>query len=78
VAQWEASRGTVQGHRVILALDADRLAKVRGAPAVEDAVRAALAAAIATQEGESLFHLTLEEASSEGEGGAPYRTRPRE
>ena len=42
-----------------VALDAERLARIRRDPAIYDAVCAALAAAVATRPGESLFELAI-------------------
>ena len=74
VTQWEASTGRVEGHRVTLELDAERLARVRREPAVYDAVCAALAAAVATRAGESLFELAVDAAARDLEE-TPYRGR---
>jgi hypothetical protein len=72
VARWEASAGRVEGHRVTLRLDADRLQRIHQQPAIYDAICAAFAAAVATYPGESLFELELRP----GAGGlteTPYR-----
>jgi hypothetical protein len=74
VARWEASTGRVEGHRVTLELDAARLARMRREPAVYDAVCAALAAAVATRPGESLFELAVH-ATADGMDETPYRGR---
>jgi hypothetical protein len=72
VIRWEASAGRVEGHRITLRLDDVRLAQLRRDPAVYDALCAALAAAIATRAGESLFELALE-PSIPGLTDTPYR-----
>jgi hypothetical protein len=74
VAHWESSAGRVVGHRVTLGLDEARLARIRLDPAIYDAICAALAAAVATQPGESLFELQLGPAA-EGLTPTPYRGR---
>jgi hypothetical protein len=74
VARWEASSGHIEGHRVTLELDTERLARVRREPAVYDAVCAALAAAVAMRPGESLFELAVHPAAR-GMMETPYRGR---
>jgi hypothetical protein len=74
VARWESSPGPVAGHRVTLVLDAGRLDRIRREPAVYDALCAAIAAAVATRPGESLFELALQPAAP-GLTDTPYRGR---
>jgi hypothetical protein len=74
VASWQGSAGPFSGHRVVLVLDAARLQAVLDAPAVEDAIRSALAAAVATRPGESLFELALRPAAR-ALSETPYRGR---
>jgi hypothetical protein len=74
VARWEASAGRVEGHRVILGLDGDRLEQIRRDPAIYDAICAALASAVATHPAESLFELELGPAA-ENLTETPYRGR---
>jgi hypothetical protein len=74
VVQWEASSGRVEGHRVTLRLEGDRLERIRQRPAVYDALCAAFAAAVATRPGESLFELELRPAAG-GLTETPYRGR---
>jgi hypothetical protein len=59
IATWEGSSGTVHGHRVVVAIDAALLARVRASPATEDALHAALAAAIAEGPRDALHDLRL-------------------
>ena len=59
VTAWESSGGRVQGHRVTLAVDAATLARLRVVPALEDALHAALAAAVSAQPGHALAALAL-------------------
>jgi hypothetical protein len=73
VARWEGSSGPVVGHRVTLALDAARLGGLRAAPAVADAIGAALAAAIATQPGEALLGLVPRWSGEHRAAAAGYR-----
>lgn len=77
VAAWESSAGHVEGHRVTLAVDAATLGRLRAAPALEDALHAALAAAMARHPGQTLAGLVLCWAR-EGRSAAPdgYRDRP--
>jgi hypothetical protein len=74
VVHWEASSGRVEGHRVTLRLDGDRLERIRRQPAVYDALCAAFAAAVATRPGESLFELVLR-PGADGLTDTPYRGR---
>jgi hypothetical protein len=59
VVRWESSHGSVDGHHVILAVDARRLGALRAAPGVIDAVCAALSATVASRRGEALTDLVL-------------------
>jgi hypothetical protein len=74
VTRWEASSGRVQGHRVTLGLDDVRLGRIREDPGAYDALCAALAAAVATRPGESLFELAVAPALP-GMAETPYRGR---
>jgi hypothetical protein len=77
VTSWESSAGPVQGHRVTLAVDAATLARLRAAPALEDALHAALATAIASRKGEALAGLELRWAREGTHAAAHgYRDRP--
>ncbi len=77
VAAWESSAGPVSGHRVTLAVDATTLGLLRSVPALEDALHASLANAVAAYPGQVLSSLWLRWAS-EGARPAPdgYRDRP--
>lgn len=78
VTQWESSHGPVEGHHVILALDAGRLGALRAAPGVIDALCAAVSATIAIRRGETLTDLVLRwEPLAHSEHGA-YRDEPPE
>jgi hypothetical protein len=59
VAGWEGSEGRVEAHRVILALDAEQLGRLRASHAVVDALDAALAKAVARRKGEVLLGVEL-------------------
>lgn len=76
VARWHASRGPFEGVGVTLWLDGERLDRIAAAPAVEDALRAAIAAAVATRAGESLFDLALRRTTGARPPETPYRGRP--
>jgi len=71
VAAWESSGGRMTAHRVHLLVGPASLGAARAAPAVEDALRAAFAAAIARHDGETLEDLVLGCAWPAEE--APYR-----
>jgi len=58
-AGWEGSAGHVEAHRVTIGLDARRLGTLRAAPALADALCAAVANAIATRPHESLADVEL-------------------
>jgi hypothetical protein len=75
-ARWEASAGAVEAHRVTLALDAGRLGGLRGAPAVIDAVCAAVATAIAARPGEVLHEIELRWEPGVRAAPAGYRDAP--
>ena len=74
VARWQGSQGPVEGLGVTLRLDG-ALYERAVALAVEDALRAALAAAVATLPGESLFELTIQRSDADGLSETPYRGR---
>jgi hypothetical protein len=59
VLRWESSIGPMHAHRVHVRVDAARLGALRRSPALEDALRAALAAAISRDPGETLQELVL-------------------
>lgn len=76
VTRWESSHGSVEGHHVILAVDAGRLGALRAAPAVIDALCAAVSATIASRRGEALTDFALRwEPAVHAEHGA-YRDEP--
>jgi hypothetical protein len=60
VARWESSAGPIEGHRVVLAVDAGRLGKLRASHASVDAVAAAFVAVVATRPGQAMADLSLE------------------
>jgi hypothetical protein len=76
VARWEGSEGTVEAHRVTLSVDAGTLGLLRAAPALIDALCAALAAAIARRPGEALLELSLRWAPGVCAATAAYRDAP--
>jgi hypothetical protein len=76
VARWNASRGPFEGVGVTLWLDDERLDRIAAAPAVEDALRAAIAAAVSARPGELLFDLTLRRETGKHPPETPYRGRP--
>jgi hypothetical protein len=76
VARWDASQGTVEAHRVTLSADAGTLGLLRSAPALIDALCAALAAVIATRPGEALLELSLRWAPGVCAATAGYRDAP--
>jgi hypothetical protein len=77
VSWWEGSHGHVEGHRVTLSLDAERLGRIRVSHAVVDALHAALAKAVATHPGEALLGLELRWARRAGHAvPRGYRDEP--
>jgi hypothetical protein len=77
--QWESSTGRMLAHRVSLFLDAGRIGAIRSTPAVEDALRAAVAAAVSSQPSETLEELVLRwspRPSSMPNGSTAYRDAP--
>jgi hypothetical protein len=75
-AGWHGSAGPVQAHRVTLGLDARTLGGLRAAPALADALCAAVASAIATRPGETLLDLHLRWAPGTRSSSAGYRDAP--
>lgn len=76
VNRWESSHGPVEGHHVILAVDAERLGALRAAPGMIDAICAAVSATVASRPGEALTDLVLRwEPQAHAEHGA-YRDEP--
>lgn len=76
-AGWESSAGHVDGQRVTLAVDAATLGRLRAVPALEDALHAALAAAVARHPGQTLTSLALRWAREGTLARADgYRDRP--
>lgn len=59
VSRWESSHGPVEGHHVILALDAGRLGALRAATWIVDALCAIVSVTIASRPGETLTDLVL-------------------
>jgi hypothetical protein len=59
VATWAGARGSVEGHKVGLGLSAYDLARLVDAHAARDAIVAAVAAAVASEEGNALAELVL-------------------
>lgn len=75
---WHGSAGRVDAHRVTLGLDARTLGGLRVAPALADALCAAVAAAIATRPGATLLDLELRWAPGARPSSAGYRDAPPE
>jgi len=75
-AGWDGSAGPVEAHRVVLGLDARTLGGLRAAPALADALCAAVAASIATRPGETLLDLHLRWAPGARSASAGYRDAP--
>ena len=74
---WDLSAGHVEGHGVTLRVDAATLGRLRAAPALVDALQAAVASAIARRPGQALSHLHLRWARDGGHAIAQgYRDRP--
>ncbi len=79
-ARWVSSAGPVQGYGVTLGLDASTLGALRAAPAVVDALHAAVATALARHPGlpaRTLARLQLRWSPQAGHGVSDgYRDRP--
>ena len=75
-AGWDGSAGPVEAHGVTLGLDARTLGGLRAAPALADALCAAVATAIATRPGETLADLDLRWAPGTRSASAGYRDAP--
>jgi hypothetical protein len=76
VTRWEASEGTVMGHRAILSLDARRLGMLRAFPRVADEVVAALSAALARRPREALSALGFRWSGASAPRQMGYRDAP--
>lgn len=75
-AGWDGSAGPVEAHGVTLGFDARTLGGLRAAPALADALCAAVAAAIATRPGETLLDLQLRWTPGARSASAGYRDAP--
>jgi hypothetical protein len=75
-AGWDGSAGPVEARRVTLGLDARTLGGLRAAPALADALCAAMASAIATRPGETLLDLHLRWLPGTRPSSAGYRDAP--
>ena len=73
---WDGSAGPVQAHRVPLGLDARTLGGLRAAPALADALCAAVASAVARRPGQTLLDLHLRWAPGTRSSSAGYRDAP--
>jgi hypothetical protein len=76
VVRWESSHGEVEGHHVILAVDAGRLGALRAAPGVVDALCAAVSATIASRRGETLTDFALRWEPQVHAAHGAYRDEP--
>jgi hypothetical protein len=74
VASWEGSRATVHGHRAVLLVPKAVHALVARVPAAEDALAAALAVAVAEDEGSALYDWRCEVDPEGSQIGSPYRS----
>jgi hypothetical protein len=77
-AGWDGSAGPVEAHRVTLGMDARTLGGLRSAPALADALCAAVAASIATRPGETLLDLEMRWAPGARSTAVGYRDAPPE
>jgi hypothetical protein len=75
-SRWEGSAGRVEAHHVTLGLDARRLGALRGAPALIDALSAAIATAIASRPREALLDIVLRWERGTHAAAAGYRSSP--
>jgi len=76
VAGWDGSAGRIRGHRVTLVLDAQRFSEIAHAPALIDALCAAVAVAVSSTPGDALADFVVRGSSSEIERRSPYRSPP--
>ena len=74
VLAWEGSLGAIHGHRVFVGVDAELFHLISAAPAVVDALTAAVAAAIAERGGSALAELKIQRHDGPVPG-TPYRGR---
>jgi hypothetical protein len=75
-SEWSGTGGTVQAHRVTLAIEARTLGGLRAAPALADALCAAMASALAARPGETLMDLSLRWAPGRRPVATGYRDAP--
>jgi hypothetical protein len=76
MAGWEASTGRMRGHRVTLLLDPELFEEVDRAPALVDAICAAVALAASRAPGHALADFVVRGSNAEIRRGSPYRTLP--
>ena len=75
VRTWEGSHGTVHAHRVVLVLPAELHARVAGVGhAAQDALAAALAAAMAEHAGHAVADVAYVIGRENDDAGSPYRS----
>lgn len=72
---WEGTQGTMQGHRIVVILDADLLARANASHAARDALTAALSAAMAERAGHAVSDVRLELGVGTPRASSPYRDR---
>jgi hypothetical protein len=75
VLAWSGSMGMVHGHLVVLWLDPAMVAQVKAAPAVEDALTAAVASAVAQVSGHALAELKVLARAGLASRSTAYRGR---
>ncbi|MCU0658910.1 MAG: hypothetical protein MUF64_27730 [Polyangiaceae bacterium] len=73
---WEGSHGPVQGHRVLLGLEASALGELDQNPSLRDALESGLARALARRPGQSLAALVCRWELEPGGAAGPYRQGP--
>jgi hypothetical protein len=75
VAVWQGTGGPVRGHRAVLSVAPELLARLDESHAARDALAQALAAALAERAGEALSDLVyaVRGAPAAGPSGGPYR-----
>jgi hypothetical protein len=76
IAKWEASEGTVVGHRVTVSLGASELGLLRALPRVADELRSALATAVARRPREALSELDFRWSAASPPRQVGYRDAP--
>ena len=74
VLAWQGSHGTTHAHRVVVVVEPELHARVVTSHAARDALSAALAAAMAERDGQSVADVRVEAGLPERPSLGPYRS----